>query len=119
MSKISKSNAEWRQELSPEQYRVTREHGTERPWSHPYNHEKRDGTYVCASCGKPLFSAETKYESGSGWPSFYKPASAEAVTEHVDRSLLMKRVESAAPIARPISAMFSRTARSPPACAIA
>ena len=93
MSKISKSNAEWRKELSPEQYHVTREHGTERPWSHPYNHEKRAGTYVCASCGKPLFTSDTKYESGSGWPSFFKPASADAVSEHEDRSLFMKRVE--------------------------
>jgi peptide-methionine (R)-S-oxide reductase len=93
MSKISKSNAEWRKELSPEQYHVTREHGTERPWSHPYNHEKRAGTYVCASCGKPLFTSDTKYESGSGWPSFTKPASADAVSEHEDRSLFMKRVE--------------------------
>jgi peptide-methionine (R)-S-oxide reductase len=93
MSKINKSDAEWRKELSPEQYHVTREHGTERPWSHPYNHEKRPGTYVCASCGKPLFSSDTKYESGSGWPSFFKPASAHAVSEHVDHSLFMKRVE--------------------------
>jgi len=93
MSKISKSNAEWRKELSPEQYHVTREHGTERPWSHPYNHEKRAGTYVCASCGKPLFTSDTKYESGSGWPSFFKPAAADAVIEHEDRSLFMKRVE--------------------------
>jgi peptide-methionine (R)-S-oxide reductase len=93
MSKINKSDAEWRKELSPEQYYVTREHGTERPWSHPYNHEKRSGTYRCASCGKPLFSSDTKYESGSGWPSFYRPASADAVSEHEDRSLFMKRVE--------------------------
>jgi peptide-methionine (R)-S-oxide reductase len=93
MSKINKSNAEWRKELSPEQFHVTREHGTERPWSHPYNHEKRAGTYKCASCGKPLFNSDTKYESGSGWPSFYRPASADAVSEHEDRSLFMKRVE--------------------------
>jgi len=93
MSKINKSDAEWRKELSPEQYHVTREHGTERPWSHPYNHEKRAGTYRCASCGKSLFSSDTKYESGSGWPSFFRPASADAVSEHEDRSLFMKRVE--------------------------
>ena len=93
MSKVTKSDAEWRKELSPDQYYITREHGTERPWSHAYNHEKRVGTYVCASCGKPLFSSETKYESGSGWPSFYKPASEDAVSEHVDRSLFMRRVE--------------------------
>jgi len=93
MVKISKSDAEWRKELTPEQYHVTRKHGTERPWSHAYNHEKRSGIYACASCGKPLFSSETKYESGSGWPSFYKPASADAVTEHEDRSLMMRRVE--------------------------
>jgi len=93
MSKVTKSDAEWRKELSPDQYYITREHGTERPWSHAYNHEKRAGVYVCASCGKPLFSSETKYESGSGWPSFYKPASEDAVSEHVDRSLFMRRVE--------------------------
>jgi len=93
MGKVSKSDAEWRAELTPEQYQITRKHGTERPWSHAYNHEKRDGTYVCASCGKPLFSSTTKYESGSGWPSFYKPASADAVTEHEDGSLMMRRVE--------------------------
>ena len=93
MSKVTKSDAEWRKELSPDQYHITREHGTERPWSHAYNNEKRDGVYVCASCGKPLFSSEAKYESGSGWPSFYKPASEDAVSEHVDRSLFMRRVE--------------------------
>ncbi|MDB5561509.1 MAG: MsrB [Hyphomicrobiales bacterium] len=92
--KIQKSNEEWRQELTPEQYRVTREHGTERPFSHLYNTEKRDGVYHCVACGAPLFTADTKYESGSGWPSFFKPISADAVGETTDRSLGMTRVEA-------------------------
>ena len=93
MAKVTKTDAQWREQLTAEQYRITREHGTERPHSHPYNSEKRDGMYVCASCGKPLFSSETKYESGSGWPSFYAPASTDAVSEHEDRSLMMQRTE--------------------------
>jgi peptide-methionine (R)-S-oxide reductase len=92
--KIQKSNEEWRQELTAEQYRVTREHGTERPFSHLYNTEKRDGVYHCVACGAPLFTADTKYESGSGWPSFFKPISPDAVGETTDRSLGMTRVEA-------------------------
>jgi peptide-methionine (R)-S-oxide reductase len=92
--KIQKSNEEWRQELTPEQYRVTREHGTERPFSHLYNTEKRDGIYHCVACGAPLFTADTKYDSGSGWPSFFKPISPEAVGETTDRSLGMTRIEA-------------------------
>jgi peptide-methionine (R)-S-oxide reductase len=92
--KIQKSNEEWRQELTPEQYRVTREHGTERPFSHLYNTEKRDGTYHCVACGAPLFTADTKYDSGSGWPSFFKPISPEAVGETTDRTLGMTRIEA-------------------------
>ena len=93
MAKINKSDAEWRKELTPEQYRITREHGTERAFSHPLNGEKTPGTYNCVACGKPLFSSDAKFESGSGWPSFYKPASPDAVAEHEDRSLFMKRIE--------------------------
>jgi len=93
MAKITKTDAEWRAHLTPEQYHIAREHGTERAFSHPYNKEKRAGMYVCASCGKPLFSSETKYESGSGWPSFYRPNSKDAVTEHQDGSHFMERTE--------------------------
>lgn len=93
MRKTTKSDAEWRAELTPEQYHITREHGTERPFSHPFNHEKRPGMYRCVSCGAPLFASDTKYESGSGWPSFYKPVSPGAVSEHQDGSLLMRRTE--------------------------
>src|SRR3569623_288053 len=91
--KAQKSMDEWRKQLTPEQFHNTREHGTERPWSHIYNTEKRDGTYYCASCGAPLFTADTKFESGSGWPSFFKPISDDAVGETTDRSLFMTRTE--------------------------
>ena len=91
--KVAKTDAEWRAQLTPEQYHITREHGTERPFTGPYLNEKRNGTYVCVSCGNPLFLSDTKYESGSGWPSFYAPASKEAVAEIDDRSLGMRRTE--------------------------
>ncbi len=93
MVKITKSDAEWRAELTPEQYHITRKSGTERAGTSPLNHEKRDGVYHCIGCGKSLYSSDTKYESGSGWPSFFQPISADAVTEHEDRKLFMKRVE--------------------------
>lgn len=93
MPKINKTETEWAKKLSPDQYHVTREHGTERPFSHPYNQEKGEGTYRCVCCGKPLFSSDAKYESGSGWPSFFKPIEQGAVAEHEDRSLLMRRTE--------------------------
>jgi peptide-methionine (R)-S-oxide reductase len=91
--KLTRSDAEWRKQLTPEQYYVTREHGTERAFSHPYWQEKRDGMYKCVSCGAPLFSADTKYDSGTGWPSFYAPAGAGALSEHEDRKFLMRRTE--------------------------
>jgi peptide-methionine (R)-S-oxide reductase len=91
--KVEKSDAEWRKELTPEQYYVTRQHGTERPFTSPLNVEKRDGVYACVACGTPLFKSETKYESGSGWPSFWRPISPDAVKEHEDVSMLMRRVE--------------------------
>ena len=87
-----KTDAEWRATLTPQQYKVLREHGTEPPGSSPLNHEKRDGTFVCAGCGQPLFSADTKYESGSGWPSFFKPLDSSVETT-TDRSHGMTRVE--------------------------
>jgi peptide-methionine (R)-S-oxide reductase len=92
-SKVTKSDAEWRKDLTTEQYRITREHGTERPFSHPYNSEKRPGTYACVSCGAPLFDSATKYESGSGWPSFTGPVSQDAVSEHHDVTHGMRRTE--------------------------
>jgi peptide-methionine (R)-S-oxide reductase len=92
--KVQKSLEDWRKQLTPEQFLITREHGTERPWSHIYNTEKRDGIYYCASCGTPLFSADAKFESGSGWPSFFKPISSDAVGESTDRSLFMTRTEA-------------------------
>ena len=92
-TKVQKTDAEWRAELSPEQFRVTREHGTERAFSHPLNMEKRNGIYHCVACGQALFESGTKYESGSGWPSFYRPISDDAVGETVDRSHGMIRSE--------------------------
>ena len=92
--KIEKSKSEWKAELSPQSYHVTREHGTERAGTSPLNHEKRAGTYACVCCGAPLFRSETKYESGSGWPSFYAPVSEDAVEDHEDRSLFMRRTEN-------------------------
>jgi len=91
--KLTKSDAEWRKQLTPEQYYVTREHGTERAFSHPYWREKRDGMYKCVACGAPLFSSDTKYDSGTGWPSFYAPADNGALSEHEDRKFLMRRTE--------------------------
>jgi peptide-methionine (R)-S-oxide reductase len=90
---IAKTDAQWRAELTPEQYHVTREHGTERAFTGPYWDEKRPGSYSCVCCGAPLFSSDTKFESGTGWPSFSAPASADAVSEHDDRSWLMRRTE--------------------------
>ena len=91
--KIQKSMDEWKSELTPEQFRVTRKHGTERAFSGPYWNDHRDGTYVCVCCGEPLFDAGTKFESGTGWPSFYAPVDGGAVEEPEDRSWLMRRTE--------------------------
>src|ERR1700722_681402 len=88
-----KTEDEWRTELSPEQFHVLREAGTERPWSGKYVNNHDDGTYHCAACGVLLFDASTKFESGSGWPSFFEPAVAEAVELISDRSLGMERTE--------------------------
>jgi len=91
-AKISKTDAEWRAQLSPEAYRVTREHGTERAFTSPLNEEKRKGMFACVGCGKPLFASESKFESGTGWPSFHTPA-ADAVGKSEDRSWFMRRTE--------------------------
>ena len=92
-NKIDKSDAEWRAELTPEQYHITREKGTERAFTGKYWNTKDEGVYRCAACGEPLFSSETKYDSGSGWPSFWEPMDDEHVETESDRSLFMVRTE--------------------------
>ena len=91
--KVVKSDDEWRAALSPEQYRVTRQQGTERAFSHSLNANKQAGTYHCVCCGKALFGSDTKFDSGTGWPSFFAPLSNDAVSEHSDRKLFMVRTE--------------------------
>jgi peptide-methionine (R)-S-oxide reductase len=93
VEKVEKTDEEWRRELTPEQYEVLREHGTERPFTGEYVDVKDDGTYACAACGNELFSSDTKFESGTGWPSFFEPASNDAVVTRPDNSLLMRRTE--------------------------
>ena len=114
--KVEKSEQEWLKSLSPEQYRILREKGTERAFTGKYwnNHEK--GTYVCAACGQPLFRSETKFDSGTGWPSFWQPIDAGATEDHEDRSLFMTRTETVcAPAARPVSAFgLVQVANAPP-----
>jgi len=90
---MPKSEEEWKSRLSPEQYEVLRKAGTERPWSGKYVDNHEDGTYTCAGCDSVLFDSSTKFESGSGWPSFYEPAVAEAVEVVEDRSHGMVRTE--------------------------
>ncbi|MFN2387054.1 MAG: peptide-methionine (R)-S-oxide reductase MsrB [Thermoanaerobaculia bacterium] len=90
---MKKTEAEWKQILTPEQYHVTREKGTERAFTGEYHDTKAPGTYVCVACGNPLFSSQTKYDSGTGWPSFYAPMCADSVTTSDDDSLFMKRTE--------------------------
>jgi len=90
---VKKSDDEWRRELTTDEYHVLREHGTERAGTSPLNFEKRDGTFLCAGCGQPLFSSNAKFESGTGWPSFWKPLSEHAVGTATDRSLFMARTE--------------------------
>jgi len=92
-TKIEKSKQEWRDVLSKEQFRVTRESGTERAFTSPLNEEKREGMFSCVCCGAPLFDSSSKYDSGSGWPSFFQPATKEAVSEHEDRSIFSRRTE--------------------------
>ncbi len=93
MPKIKKTEAEWKRQLTPEQYHVMREHGTERPFTHPLNAEKTRGVFTCAACGEPLFSSEAKFDSGTGWPSFTQPMAKDAVEEKQDRSNGMVRIE--------------------------
>ena len=91
--KIKKTDAEWKAALTPEQYRVARLKGTERPFSGDYNDSKAEGTYACVCCGQPLFASDTKFDSGTGWPSFYAPIEGDAVAEETDHSHLMVRTE--------------------------
>ncbi|MCW3797751.1 peptide-methionine (R)-S-oxide reductase MsrB [Sphingomonas sp. BN140010] len=93
MADMPKSEAEWREKLGPDRYRILRQAGTEAPWTGELLENKREGEYRCAGCGAPLFESDTKYESGSGWPSFTAPAGEGAVTEITDRSHGMTRVE--------------------------
>lgn len=92
-NKISKSEAEWKQQLTPEQYKVARQKGTERAFTGEYYDNKEAGVYKCVCCGNDLFSSETKYDSGTGWPSFSAPIDQKNVTEENDRSLFMQRTE--------------------------
>ncbi len=92
-AKVTKADAEWREQLTPEQFHVAREHGTERAFTGPYWDTKTKGTYHCACCGTPLFRSETKFDSGTGWPSFFAPIEPGAVEEHTDTSWLMRRTE--------------------------
>jgi peptide-methionine (R)-S-oxide reductase len=89
---VQKTDEEWRKTLTPEQFQVLREHGTERAGTSPLNVEKREGIFTCGGCGQPLFTSDTKYESGSGWPSFYRPIEG-AIETTTDRSYGMTRVE--------------------------
>ena len=92
-TKASKSDAEWRQRLTPEQYRITREKGTERAFTGRYHDCKDPGVYHCVCCGASLFDSETKYDSGTGWPSFHSPVSEGSVATEDDRTLFMRRTE--------------------------
>ena len=109
MEKVVKTDAEWKKQLSAEQYNVTRKHGTERAFTGKYHATKDAGTYECICCGQPLFSSESKFDSGTGWPSFWQPVSKEAVAEKEDRSWFTTRT----------SGTSSKTARGPRDCATA
>ena len=91
---VQRTDAEWRQQLNDEQFYVTRQAGTERAFSGPYWDSKSEGTYHCVCCDAPLFKSGTKYDSGTGWPSFWEPVSEAAVTDRPDNTLFMKRTET-------------------------
>ena len=93
MSKITKTDEQWKQQLNDEQYRVARQSGTERPFTGEYCNHKGEGVYVCVCCGQPLFQSDHKYDSGSGWPSYWQPLNDQCISELVDTSLGMRRVE--------------------------
>jgi len=93
MTKIKKTEAEWKAMLDDEQYRVTRQHGTERAFTGAYLDNKKEGDYHCICCGEPLFSSDTKYDSGTGWPSFWQPLDKDQIETTTDRSFFMTRTE--------------------------
>lgn len=92
-NRVELTDEEWRAALTPEQYRITRQKGTERAFTGEYHDNKEEGVYRCVACGTPLFSSETKYDSGTGWPSFYAPIDDKNVETEEDRSLFMRRTE--------------------------
>jgi len=94
VEKVIKTDEEWRKQLTPEQYQVARKAGTEPAFTGKYWKTKEDGTFTCACCGQPLFSSETKFDSGTGWPSFYQPLDPSAVETHTDRTYGMTRTEA-------------------------
>ena len=91
--KVKKSDEEWKAQLTPEQYHVTRKKGTEPAFTGEYNDSKEPGTYTCVCCGNPLFTSDTKFDSGTGWPSFWQPMSPDAVSSEDDSSFFMRRTE--------------------------
>ena len=91
--KVQKPGSEWKKQLTPEQYRIAREKGTEHAFTGKYWNNHAEGLYRCVCCGAPLFRSEAKYESGSGWPSYFTPVSEDAIAEHEDNSHFMKRIE--------------------------
>ncbi len=91
--KVAKTDQEWRELLTPEQFEVTRRKGTERAFTGAYWNTKEDGTYQCVCCGQPLFDAKTKFDSGTGWPSFWQPVAEDNVSQHADNSWFMRRTE--------------------------
>ena len=91
--KVIKSDTEWAAQLTPIQYKVTRKHGTEPAFSGDYHDSKESGTYTCICCGNPLFGSDTKFDSGTGWPSYWQPLLPDSVTEHEDNSFFMRRTE--------------------------
>jgi peptide-methionine (R)-S-oxide reductase len=93
MEKVKKSEAEWAKQLTPEQFHITRQKGTERAFTGEYCDNKKPGIYKCVCCGAPLFKSETKFDSGTGWPSFWKPIAEESISAEADNSLFMRRIE--------------------------
>ncbi len=93
IQKVQKSDAEWRQQLTPEQYKVTRQKGTERAYTGEYHNNKQPGVYKCACCGNDLFTSKTKYDSGTGWPSFWAPIDEQSIKYEADNTLWMRRTE--------------------------